>query len=72
MIQKQPEETQGHSLIMKHLIFTDHLGNVGVDGRIILKWIWIGFIWLKAWSVVVSYEHGNESSVTTNDGEFTS
>jgi hypothetical protein len=33
----------------------DHLGNTGVDGRIILKWIfkkwdemaWLGLIWLR-------------------------
>jgi hypothetical protein len=45
------------------------LGDAGVDGRIILKWIiveqsvraWTGFIWLKMGSVAGSCEQPSDS-----------
>jgi len=56
----------------------DHLADPGVDGRIILKWIfkkwdgeaWTGFIWLRIGTVAGSCECGNESLVSIKCGEF--
>jgi hypothetical protein len=51
------------------------LGNIGVDGRIILdwmlgKWSWTGFTWLRIESVVGFFEHGNEPSGSIKGREF--
>jgi hypothetical protein len=51
---------------------TDHSVDIGIDGRLILKWIlreldgrvWTGFIWLRMGLVMCSCEHSNEPSVT--------
>ena len=48
----------------------DHLGDPGVDGRIILRWIfrkwdvgvWTGLSWLRTGTVVGTCECGNEPS----------
>ena len=47
-----------------------HLGDAGVDGRIILKWlfkkwdvgVWTGSIWLRMGRVAGTCESGNELS----------
>jgi hypothetical protein len=47
---------------------TEHLEDVGIDGRIMLEWIFeketgevmTGFIWVRLISVIGSCEHGNE------------
>jgi hypothetical protein len=54
----------------------DHLKDLGIDGRIILKWIlnkldgkaWTGLIWLKI--VAGACEHSNEPSGSIKCGEF--
>jgi hypothetical protein len=56
----------------------DHLEDLGVDCRIILKWIFrtddgearTGFLWLKIAQVAGACECGNESSGATKCGEF--
>jgi hypothetical protein len=43
----------------------DHSKNLGLDGRIILKWegrVLTGFIWLRMVSVTGSCKHSDESS----------
>jgi hypothetical protein len=56
----------------------DHLGDPGVDGRIILKWIfkewdgaWTGLSWLSVRTGVAGpCECGNEPSGSIKCGEF--
>ena len=56
----------------------DHLGDPGVDGRIILRWIfrkwdvgvWTGSIWLRKGQVAGTCGCGNESSSSIKCGEF--
>jgi hypothetical protein len=55
----------------------DHLGNLGVYGRIILKWIlkiersaWTGFIWLRFGTGGGFFENGNEPSGPMKCVEF--
>ena len=56
----------------------DHLGDPGVDGRIILRWIygkwdvgvWIGSSWLSIGQVVDTCECGNEPSGYIKCWEF--
>jgi hypothetical protein len=56
----------------------DHWEDVGVDGRITLRWtlgkwglgMWIGFIWLRIGTVASSCEHGNEPSGSIKCGGF--
>jgi hypothetical protein len=51
----------------KNLKVRDHLGELGVDGRIILQWIlkrfgvrvWNGFNLLRAGLMTDYFEHGN-------------
>jgi hypothetical protein len=51
-----------------NLMERDHLGDPGIDGRIILGWmfrdmcVWTGFNWLRIGQVVGTCECGNESS----------
>jgi hypothetical protein len=55
-----------------------HSEDIGVGGRIILKWIsgkwdWTvgtGFIWLRIGTSGGSCEHGNEHSSSIKGGEF--
>jgi hypothetical protein len=55
----------------------DHLGDLGADGKIILKWI-LGkhlMVWLDSsgsgqGTVAGCYEHSNEPSDSIKDGEF--
>jgi len=57
---------------------TDHLGNPGVDGRIIVRWIfrkwdvgvWTGSSWLRKGQVAGTFECGNEPSGYVKCGEF--
>jgi hypothetical protein len=54
------------------------LGDVGVDGRTILKLslkekvvrLWTGFSWLRISSICEFCEYGNEPSGSTKDREF--
>jgi hypothetical protein len=56
----------------------DHLADPGVDGRIILKWIfktwdgvaWTGLRWLRIGTGGGSCECGNEPSGSIKCGEF--
>jgi len=55
-----------------------HLEDPGIDGRIILRWIfrkwdmsaWAGLIWLRIGQVVDTCECGNEPSGYIKCGEF--
>jgi hypothetical protein len=54
------------------------LEDQGVDGRIILRWIfrkwnvgaWTGFSWLRIGTVAVTCEYGNELLGSIKCGEF--
>jgi len=54
------------------------LEDLGVDGRIILRWIfrkrgvraWTGFNWLRIWTGGGSCECGNERTGSIKCGEF--
>jgi len=54
------------------------LENLGVDSRVMLKWIfkkqivwsWTELFWLRIWTGGRSYEHGDESSVAMRVAEF--
>jgi hypothetical protein len=56
----------------------DHLGEPGVDGRIILRWIfrkwdvwvWTGSSWLSEGQMAGTYKCGNELSGSIKCGEF--
>ena len=56
----------------------DHLEDEGVDGMIILRWVfrkwdvraWTGLIWLRIGQVEGSCECGNEPSGSIKCGEF--
>jgi hypothetical protein len=56
----------------------DHLGEIGVDGRIILrlvlrKWyvgVWTGLIWLRIGTLADCCECGNVPSGSIKCGEF--
>jgi len=56
----------------------DHLEDPGVDGRIILGWIfrkwdvgvWTGWRWLRMGTVEVTCVCGNEPSRSVKGGEF--
>jgi len=56
----------------------DHLGDPGVDGRIILRWIfrkwdvgiWTGSSWLRIGTGGGICEFGNEPSCSIKCGEF--
>ena len=56
----------------------DHLKDPGVDGRIILRWIfrkwdartWTGSMWLRIGTVAGTCECGNEPSGSIKCGEF--
>jgi hypothetical protein len=55
-----------------------YLEDPGVDGRIILRWIfrklnvraWAGSMWLRIWQEAGACECGNEHSVSIQCGEF--
>jgi hypothetical protein len=55
-----------------------HLEDLGIDERIILKWVlgemawslWIGFIWLRIGTGEGSYEHSNEPLGSIKGGKF--
>jgi hypothetical protein len=57
---------------------TDHLGDPGIDGRVILRWIfrkcgvgvYTGSNWLKLGKVADTCECSNESSGSIKCGEF--
>jgi len=56
----------------------DHLEDLGLDGRIILKWVfktwvegtWTGLVWLREGQVTGSCECGYEYSVSIKRGDF--
>jgi hypothetical protein len=56
----------------------DHLGDPGVDGRIILRWnfrkwdvgVWTGSSWLRIGTGSGTCECGNEPSGSIKCGEF--
>jgi hypothetical protein len=55
----------------------DYLGDPGVDGKIILKWIfkkwngaWTGLTWVRIGQVAGSCECGNEPPGSIKYGEF--
>jgi hypothetical protein len=57
---------------------TDHSENLGIDGRISLKWTlgkkdgkaWTGCTWLGQGPVAGSCEHGNELMGSIKGGKF--
>ena len=63
---------------MGNLRERDHLGDPGVDGWIIIRWIfrkldvviWTGSSWLKIGTVAGTCECGNEPSDSIKCGEF--
>jgi len=55
----------------------DHSEELGVDGKIILKWMlgkWSGKVWTRVWTgegvVAGSCQHSNGTSGSINGGEF--
>jgi hypothetical protein len=52
------ERRGAYSILVGDLREQDHLGDPGIDGRIILKWIfkkwdggsWTGLMWLRIWT----------------------
>jgi len=56
----------------------DHLGDPGIDGRIILRWtfrkcgvgVWTGLSWLRIGQVAGTCECGEEHSCSEKCGEF--
>jgi hypothetical protein len=64
-------------VVERNLRTGDHLGDPGVDGRIILKWIfktwdraWTGLRWLRTGTVTDCCECGNEPPGSIKCGEF--
>jgi hypothetical protein len=63
---------------LENLKGRDHLGDLGVDGKIILKRIlgkqdvrmWTAFIWLKMDPLAGCWEYGNKYSSYIKRGEF--
>jgi len=56
----------------------DHLGDPGIDGQMIIRWIlrkmdvveWTGSSWLRIGTVAGTCEHGKEPSDSIKCGEF--
>jgi hypothetical protein len=56
----------------------DQIGDLGVDGKVKLKWIlgkyggemWTGFMWLRIGKRAGPCEHGNKTSGSIKCGEF--
>jgi hypothetical protein len=68
----------GAELWWRNLRERDHLEYPGVDGRVILSWMfrkcdgvaWTGFIWLRIEQVAGCCKRGNERSDSIKCGEF--
>jgi len=66
------------SVLVGKLRERNHLGDPGVDGRIISRWIfrkwdvgvWTGSSWLKTGTGAGTCECGNECRVLQNAGKF--
>jgi hypothetical protein len=67
-----------YTVLLENTIKRDHLGDQGVDGRIILRWIFrkwdmgvcTGSMWLRIGTVGGHFVHGNETSGSMKRGEF--
>jgi hypothetical protein len=67
-----------HPVLLGKSEEADHLEDLGVDGRIMLKWIignmgrrvWIGFMWLRIRTSSDCHGQHTEPSGSINDGDF--
>jgi hypothetical protein len=71
------DDMSGHITCMeeKRNVYRDHLEDLGIFGRIILKWILMK--WGRDWicvgqdrDIVGSFEHSDEHSCSVKDGKF--
>jgi hypothetical protein len=67
-----------YRVLLKKSEERDHLGDPGVDGKIILRWIfekwdvgvWTGLSWLRTGTVAGTCEYGNEPPGSIKRGGF--
>jgi hypothetical protein len=71
-------EQEGAFRVGRHLRERDYLEDLGIDGRIIFKWIFkkfdgeacTGLLWLRIRQMTGDFECGNEPSGSIKCGEF--